>query len=73
LNEVRDLYIKPIFEKFEAEKQISKQTIVNELSIEKIENLIAELEEAKLLDDIIKAKEIEEKINGLKYALIIIY
>lgn len=65
LNEVRDLYVKPIYEKFEAEKQISKQTIVNELSIEKIENLIAELEEAKLLDDMIRAKEIEEKINGL--------
>jgi hypothetical protein len=67
LNEVRDLYIKPIYEKFEAERQISKQTIVNELSIENIENLIAELEEAKLLD-MIKAKEIEEKIHGLKYA-----
>ena len=61
-----------MYEKLVAEKQIPKM-IFNELSIEKIENLIAELEEAKLLDDIPRAKEIEEKINGFKYVLFIIH
>ena len=67
LNEVQERFIKPMYEEIRAENELKKKyTVVNELSFETINNILAELEEAKMLNNVLKIKEIEEEINALK-------
>ena len=56
-----------MYEEIRAENELKKKyTVVNELSFETINNILAELEEAKMLNNVLKIKEIEEEINALK-------